>query len=82
VATISSNGTSNGIVWALDGSAGVLYAFDPTNLANEFYDSTQAAGSRDSFASLGSHFITPMVSNGKVYFGTRTTIVVFGLLAP
>ena len=82
VASISSNGTSNGIVWALDGSAGVLYAYDPTNLANEFYDSTQAAGSRDSFAPLGSHFITPMVSNGKVYFGTGTTVVVFGLLAP
>jgi len=82
VASISSNGTTNGIVWALDVGAGILFAYDPTNLANEFYDSTQAAGSRDSFAPLGSHFITPMVSNGKVYFGTGTTIVVFGLLAP
>ncbi len=82
VASISSNGTTNGIVWALDVNNGILFAYDATNLANEFYDSTQAAGSRDSFAPLGSHFITPMVSNGKVYFGTGTTIVVFGLLAP
>jgi hypothetical protein len=82
VASISSNGTTNGIVWALDVNNGILFAYDATNLANEFYDSTQAAGSRDSFAPLGSHFVTPMVSNGKVYFGTHTTIVVFGLLAP
>jgi hypothetical protein len=84
VPTVSANGTSNGIVWALytGTSPSVLCAYDATNLATEFYDSNQAAAGRDHFAAGSSGFITPMVSNGKVFFGTSTTIVVFGLLAP
>ena len=80
VASISANGTSNGIVWALDWGAGTLFAYDATNLTNELYDSNQAAGSRDHFSAVGGHFITPMVANGRVYIGTKTTVVVFGLL--
>lgn len=80
--TVSANGTQNGIVWALQSttsSAAVLHAYDPANLANEYYNSTQAAGSRDAFGN-GNKFITPMVVNGKVYVGTPTGVVVFGLL--
>jgi hypothetical protein len=80
VASISANGTSNGIVWALDWGAGTLFAYDATNLTKELYDSNQAAGSRDHFSAVGGHFITPMVTNGRVYIGTKTTVVVFGLL--
>ena len=79
---VSANGTQNGIVWALEsgnGSAGVLHAYDPTNLANEFYDSNQAAGGRDSFGA-GNKFITPLIIHGKVYVGTQTGVAVFGLL--
>jgi IPT/TIG domain len=79
VASISSSGNTHGIIWALD-SGGILFAYDATNLATELYDSNQASGGRDHFANLGGHFITPMVSNGKVYFGTGTTVVVFGVL--
>jgi IPT/TIG domain-containing protein len=84
VPTVSANGNSDGIVWALyTGSPpSVLCAYDATNLATELYDSNQAAAGRDHFAAGAGSFITPMVSNGKVFFGTRTTIVVFGLLAP
>ena len=81
--TVSANGTQNGIVWALDsnlGSAGVLHAYDPTNLAHEFYNSTQAANGRDSYGN-GNKFITPLVVNGKVYVGTQTGVAVFGLLS-
>ena len=76
----SSNGSQNGIVWAVDnqGGAGVLHAYDPTNLGAELYDSNQAANNRDHFSD--NKFITPMIANGKVFVGTQTSIAVFGLL--
>ena len=78
--SVSSNGTSNGIVWTLEaGGTGVLRAYDATNLATELYDSNQA-GSRDQFSTNGNcKFVTPMIANGKVYVGTATGVVVFGL---
>ena len=80
VPTVSANGTTNGIVWALNYESGELYAYDATNLTKVLYISSQAAGNRDSFSNVGGHFITPMVANGKVYLGTGSTVVVFGLL--
>ena len=80
--SISSNGTSNGIVWALEstiGSTAVLHAYNATNLSKELYNSTQAAGSRDGFGT-GNKFLTPMIIHGKVYVGTPNGIAVFGLL--
>ncbi|HXY26226.1 MAG TPA: hypothetical protein VEI73_16360 [Candidatus Acidoferrum sp.] len=75
--SISANGTNNGIVWAVD-NAGILFAYDATNLTTELYDSNQAANNRDSFS--GNKFITPVVVNGKVYVGTPNSVAVFGLL--
>jgi hypothetical protein len=80
VPSVSSNGNSNGIVWALDYSSGTLYAYDASDLSKELYNSKQAAAGRDNFAAVGGHFITPVVANGKVYFGTGSTVAVFGLL--
>jgi len=80
VPSASANGSTNGIVWALDRESRTLYAYDATDLTNVLYDTSQAAGSRDSFSNVGGHFITPMVANGRVYFGTGTTVAVFGLL--
>ena len=80
--SVSANGTSNGIVWALESSTGstaVLHAYDATNLSKELYNSTQAASGRDSFGT-GNKFITPMIVNGKVYVGTPNGVAVFGLL--
>jgi hypothetical protein len=77
--TVSANQTSNAIVWAIaNTNPAVLYAYDATNLAHEFYDSNQA-GSRDQFGP-GNKFITPVVVNGKVFVGTQTGVAVFGLL--
>jgi hypothetical protein len=77
---ISANGSGNGIVWATEnGAIGVLHAYDATNLSNELYNSNQAAGGRDQFG-VGNKFITPMVAHGKVYLGTTSSVVVFGLL--
>ena len=80
--SISADGTSNAIVWAVDSStssAAVLHAYNPANLAVEYYNSTQAAGSRDAFGN-GNKFITPVVANGKVFVGTASGVAVFGLL--
>ena len=78
--SISSNGTSNGILWAIDeGSPAVLYAYDATNLNHVLYTSNQAANGRDQFGA-GNKFITPMIVNGKVYVGTQTGVAIFGLL--
>lgn len=73
---ISANIASDGIVWVVEnGNNGVLHAYDATNLATELYNSTQ--GSNVKFS--GNKFITPMVANGRVYVGTQTSVVVFGL---
>ena len=77
--SISANGTSNGIVWAVENNGGgVLHAYDATNLATELYNSNQAANNRDHFAD--NKFITPMIADGKVYVGTPNGVAVFGLL--
>ena len=85
---ISSNGTSNAILWLIDSggalatpvnTAAVLRAYDPNNLSNEIYNSAMAAGSRD-VAGPAVKFTVPTVANGKVYVGTQTELDVYGLL--
>jgi chitodextrinase len=87
--SVSSNGTTNGIVWALDtdnttaanasGSAApaILFAYDATNLNNELWDSTQGTGNA---AGNAVKFCVPVIANGKVYVGTKTELSVYGLL--
>ena len=77
-ATISSNGTSSGIVWAIEQntSQAILHAYNATNLGNELYNSNQTQiGGAVKFA-------VPTVSNGKVFVGTANSVAVFGLLPP
>lgn len=82
--SVSANGTSNGIVWALDnGAAGrggpaVLYAYHATNLAHLLYSSAQNA-TRDQLGPAV-NFTVPTVVDGKVYIGTGNSLAVFGLL--
>ncbi len=80
VPSASANGATNGIVWALDRESRNFLAYDATDLTKRLYDSSTAAGNRDLFSTVGGHFITPMVANGRVYFGTHTTVAVYGLL--
>lgn len=76
--SISANGTSNAIVWAVENSqSGVLHAFDASNLAHELYNSNQA-GTRDQF--FDNKFIVPMIAGGKVFVGTPSGVMVFGLM--
>jgi hypothetical protein len=76
--SISANGNSDGIVWAVEvAKTGLLHAYDPANLAHEYYNSDQA-GTRDQFPN--NKFITPMIANGRVYIGTPSGVAVFGLM--
>ena len=77
--SISANGASNGIVWAIENSSpAVLHAYDAVTL-NELYNSNQASGSRDRFGN-GNKFMVPTIVNGKVFVGTPSGVAVFGLL--
>jgi hypothetical protein len=78
--SVSANGTSNGIVWAIENtSPAVLHAFAANNLTQELYNSNQAANNRDEFGN-GNKFITPMIADGKVFAATPNSVAVFGLL--
>jgi Chitobiase/beta-hexosaminidase C-terminal domain len=81
---VSSNGTTNGIVWALLTSGyktngdSILYAFNAGNVAQELYSSSQNP-SRDN-AGLAVKFTVPVITNGKVYVGANGQVDVYGLL--
>jgi hypothetical protein len=80
---VSSNGTSNGIVWAVGTDAytfsgpAILRAYNATNVSNLLYGSNLTSG-RDTLGPAVK-FVVPVVTNGKVYVGTQKEVDVFGL---
>ncbi len=80
--SISANGNTNGIVWAVQrnstSSPGVLFAYDAHNLTNELYNSSQAV-SRDTL-DYAAKFTPPTIVNGKVFVGSMSQLTVYGLL--
>lgn len=67
---VSANGSSNGIVWAVDHSSSVaLHAYNATNLTTELY--------RSPGLGAGAKFAVPTIVNGKVYVGTASKLFVF-----
>jgi hypothetical protein len=82
---VSSNGTTNGIVWAAEtdayGSSGpaILRAYNATNVANLLYASNLT--SNPDTLGPAVKFVVPVVTNGKVYVGAQKEVDVFGLLA-
>ena len=75
--SVSSNGATGGIVWALQGST--LYAYDATDLTKELYDANQAPGNRDA-PGPGGKFVVPTVANGRVYVAGQTEVDVYGAM--
>ena len=82
---VSSNGTTNGIVWAVESDAyttdgpAILRAYTATNVSNLLYGSNLTAG-RDTMGNAVK-FVVPVVTNGKVYVGAQKEVDVFGLTA-
>jgi hypothetical protein len=77
--SISANGDTDGIVWVVEArgsDAGVLHAYDASDLTRELYNSAKTNG-RDAFSD--NKFITPMIANGRVFVGTLTGVTIFGL---
>lgn len=80
---ISSNGTSSGIMWAIEtdsypnGNA-ILRAYSATNLANEIYNSQQNAG-RDQVGPPVK-LVVPTVADGHVFVPAQSQVVMYGLL--
>jgi hypothetical protein len=77
---VSSNGSTNGIVWALDISAypsgpAVLYAYDATDLSQQLYSSPASGVGA---AGNAVKFTVPTVANGRVYVGGQASLTVFG----
>ena len=84
--SISADGNKNAIVWAIatktwngpDTKHAVVYAFDATKLGEPIYNSEQ--NSQRDRAALAARFVIPIVVNGRVYFGTRSEVEVYGLV--
>ncbi|MGA8489251.1 MAG: choice-of-anchor D domain-containing protein [Terriglobales bacterium] len=86
--SVSANGSSNGIVWAIErqqplnflpgNKPAILYAYDATNLSTMLYNSAEVAA-RDQGGCAGK-FQVPTIANGKVYVSTQNELDVFGLL--
>ena len=86
--SVSANGATNGIVWALRRQEYlgykpatkpvVLHAYDAANVATELYNSSMNAA-RDQ-AGLSNKFAVPTIANGKVFVGTMSELDVYGLL--
>ena len=79
--SVSANGTTNGIVWVLGGPTYLspqLAAYDATQLAS-LYTSSAAANGRDTLSPTA-HFATPTIAKGRVYVGTQSQLVIYGLL--
>ena len=80
--TISANGTTGGILWALDRNANLLHAYDASALSTELWNSGQAANSVDALGA-SVKFGVPTVANGEAFVGTASnTLVAYGLEPP
>ena len=87
--SISSQASSNGIVWAIDASQygppapgpgpAIVHAYSANALGTEYWNSSQASGNRDQ-AGNAVKFVPPTIANGKVYVSTRAEIDVYGFL--
>jgi hypothetical protein len=67
--TISANGASNGIVWALDHGSNQLRAYSAANLATELFTTSVSGVVK---------FNLPTVADGEVFVPTSNSLLLFG----
>lgn len=91
--SVSSNGTQDGVVWAIMRPEGlgarpgmqpaILYAYDATNIANLLYDSSVAKtnGYLRDRGGCATKFAVPTIADGRVYVATQNQLDVYGLLS-
>ena len=82
--SVSANGNSDGILWALDNSGfnsspAVLYAYDASNLNTVLWTSAEAPNGRDSGPDAVK-YQTPVVADGYVYVAGTDSVAIYGLL--
>lgn len=80
---VSSNGTSNGIVWVIEtdnygGGSAVLRAYNAGDLSVELYNSQQNSGRDDAGSAV--KFTVPTVADGHVFVGAENQVSMYGLL--
>ena len=83
--SVSANGNKDAVVWAIatktwngPDQPAVLYAFDANKIDQPIYTSEQ--NSKRDRAAMATRFVVPVVVNGRVYFGARGEVEVYGLL--
>jgi hypothetical protein len=83
--TVSARGETNGIVWIVEarawnqgGTKAVLRAYNALDVRQQLY-SSERNPARDG-AGEALRFTTPTVANGRVYFGVKRAVEVYGLL--
>ena len=77
--SISANGSSNGLLWALRGinyTKPFLAVYDALRLTMLY---SSATNPRDAVGPIA-HFATPTIANGRVYLGTQSQLLIYGLL--
>ena len=83
--TVSANGSRDGVLWLVEsrawnrgGTRAILKAFAASDVGQQLYTSDQNS-SRDR-AGQAVRFVIPTVVNGRVYFGVKKAVEVYGLL--
>lgn len=79
---VSANGSTDGIVWALQtngsGQPAALHAYAAADVSTRLYGSDENPGRDNPGPAV--KFTIPTVANGKVYVGSQYQVSVFGLL--
>lgn len=83
--TVSANGATNGIVWAVitsafkTGGPAILRAYDAANVSRQIFSSSAIAANT---AGPAVKFVVPTVADGQVFVGTQSEVDVYGILPP
>ena len=83
--SVSADGNKHAIVWAIATKTwnggdrpAILYALDASKIDQLLYTSEQ--NSQRDRAAMATRFAIPVVVNGRVYFGARGEVELYGLL--